>query len=98
MAELEALRKRATTPSTPAPKPRKEREVVIPDFGDLTSRRDVARTLHLSVPAEARKARSIRVTVSFPDGEGEVTQDQTVEVGDLSDVGNLSVNLKIDLA
>lgn len=95
MAELEALRKRAT--STTA-KPAKRD--VLADLASLRPKRDLNRTLHLQLPADlAEKSRSLRVTLSFEDGEEGVIDAQThkVELGDTSDVRSLSVNLKIDL-
>lgn len=95
MAELEALRKRATgTTAKPA------KRDVLADLASLRPKRDLNRTLHLQLPADlAAKARSLRVTLSFEDGEEGVidAQTQRVELGDTSDVQSLSVNLKIDL-
>jgi hypothetical protein len=96
MAELEALRKRATNTTTKAPK-----RDIMADLASLRPKRDINRTLHLSVPADLLpRAKSVRVTLSFEDGEQGVleTRDQQVELGDTSDVQSLSVNLKIDLA
>jgi signal recognition particle receptor subunit beta len=96
MAELEALRKRATGTTTKVPK-----RDVLADLASLRPKRDMNRTLHLQLPSDlAAKARSVRVTLSFEDGEEGVidTQMQQVELGDTSDVRTLSVNLKIDLA
>jgi len=95
MAELEALRKRATSTTTKTAK-----RDVMADLANLRPKRDVNRTLHLQLPADlAAKARSLRVTLSFEDGEAGVidAQTQQVELGDTSDVQTLSVNLKIDL-
>jgi signal recognition particle receptor subunit beta len=99
MAELEALRKRATT-QTSTPKPAKK-DVAMPEITIPKPRRDITRTVNLSVPRELLpKARSLRVTLSFEDGEQGVleTRDQQVDLGDTSDVQSLSVNLKVDLA
>jgi len=96
MAELEALRKRATNTTTRVPK-----RDIMADLASLRPKRDVSRTLHLSLPADVLpKAKSVRVTLAFEDGEQGVieTRDQQVELGDTSDVQSLSVNLKIDLA
>ena len=98
MAELEALRKRATNTSGAAAKPAKK-DIVIPDLA--RPKRDVNRTVHLSVPHDLLpRAKSVRVTLSFEDGERAVidTRDQQVDLGDTEDVQSLSVNLKIDLA
>ena len=96
MAELEALRKRATSTT-----PRTAKRETVTDLSSLRPKRDVSRTLHLQLPAEVLpRARSVRVTLSFEDAEQGVidTRDQKVELGDTSDVQSLSVNLKIDLA
>ena len=97
MAELEALRKRATnTSATRVPK-----RDVMADLASLRPRRDVNRTLHLQLPSDVLpRAKSVRVTLSFEDGDQGVidTRDQQLELGDTSDVQSLSVNLKIDLA
>jgi mutual gliding-motility protein MglA len=94
MAELEALRKRAT--AAPA-KPSAKRDALA-DLAALRPRRDVQRTLHLHIPADVLpRAKSVRVTLSFEDGAGVIqTQDQQLDLGDTSDVQSLSVNLKIE--
>ena len=86
MAELEALRKRATTGA--APKSKK----------DPSSRREVQKALALKVPSEVLpKARFMRVTVSFENSDGVLQkQEQTVDVSDAADAQTLSVNLRID--
>jgi signal recognition particle receptor subunit beta len=97
MAELEALRKRAT--STPAKTPAKRD--VLADLDSLRPKRDINRTLHLQLPTGVlSRTKSVRVTLSFEDGQEAVleTQDQHLDLGDASDVQSLSVNLKIDLA
>jgi hypothetical protein len=97
MAELEALRKRAT--STPAKTPAKRD--VLADLDSLRPKRDINRTLHLQLPTGVlSRTKSVRVTLSFEDGQEAVldTQNQHLDLGDASDVQSLSVNLKIDLA
>ena len=94
MAELEALRKRATagTPRTP------KRDAVAA-LDALRPKRDIHRTLNVRVPADVLpRAKSVRVTLSFEDKDAGVIQshDQQVELGDTSDVQSVSVNLKID--
>jgi signal recognition particle receptor subunit beta len=94
MAELEALRKRATQTT-----PRPSRRDALADLEALRPRRDVHRTMHVQIPADALpRSRSVRVTLVFEDG-GQVieTRDETLDLGDTSDVQTLSVNLKIDL-
>jgi signal recognition particle receptor subunit beta len=96
MAELEALRKRATNTAPKAP-----RRDVLADLASLRPKRDINRTLHLKLPSGVLlRAKSVRVTLSFEDDvQGVIdTQDQHVELGDTSDVQSLSVNLKIDPA
>ncbi len=97
MAELEALRKRATstTPKTSA------KRDILADLDSLRPKRDVNRTLHLQLPSGIlARTKSVRVTLSFEDGQEAVidTQNQVLDLGDASDVQSLSVNLKIDLA
>ena len=97
MAELEALRKRATSSS---PKSSAKRDVLA-DLDSLRPKRDINRTLHLQLPADVlSRTKSVRVTLSFEDGQEAVidTQNQHLDLGDASDVQSLSVNLKIDLA
>ena len=96
MAELEALRKRATQTTPKAPK-----RDIMADLDSLRPKRDIHRTLHLQLPADVLpRAKSVRVTLSFEDTEAGVleTRDQQLELGDTSDVQSLSVNLKIDLS
>jgi len=96
MAELEALRKRATaTPAKPAKKD------ALADLANLRPRRDIHRALSVQIPQDILpRTRSVRVTLAFEDVDQGVieTRDQQVELGDTSDVQSLSVNLKIDLA
>jgi signal recognition particle receptor subunit beta len=97
MAELEALRKRATSAT---PKSAAKRDVMA-DLDSLRPKRDLNRTLHLQLPSGVlSRTKSVRVTLSFEDGQEAVidTQNQHLDLGDASDVQSLSVNLKIDLA
>jgi signal recognition particle receptor subunit beta len=92
MAELEALRKRAT--QSPA-KPKKEPVPVAPPL----NAREVFKALSIqTAPGVADKTRRIRLTVSFEDDQHEVVQkqDQFLEWQG-ADVQSLLVNLKIDL-
>jgi len=95
MAELEALRKRATNTS-----PKAAKRDILADLARLRPKRDLQRTLNLQLPPDVLpRTKSVRVTLSFEDEQGVIeTQDQQVELGDTSDVQSLSVNLKIDLA
>lgn len=94
MAELEALRKRATQATPKAPK-----RDVMADLAGLRPKRDIQRTLNIQLPADVMpRAKSVRVTLSFED-EGQTvieTQDQNLDLGDTSDVQSLSVNVKIE--
>ncbi len=102
MAELEALRKRATAGT--APKVRKE----VSPLDALrspkkaapatASKREVQKSLTMKVPAELLpKTKSLRVTVSFENSEGVLrTSEHTVDVSDATDAQSLSVNLRID--
>ena len=94
MAELEALRKRATH----AP-PKAAKRDILADLANLRPKRDIQRTLHLKVPADViPRAKSVRVTLSFEDQDQGViqSQEQTLDLTETSDVQSLSVNLKID--
>ena len=96
MAELEALRKRATQST-----PRATKRDILADLESLRPKRDLHRTLHLQLPGEVLpRTRSVRVTLSFEDAESGVmhTEEQKLELGETSDVQSLSVNLKIDLS
>jgi hypothetical protein len=96
MAELEALRKRATQTNVKVPK-----RDILADLESLRPKRDLHRTLHVQVPQDVLpRARTVRVTLSFEDSDAGVveTRDQQLELGDTTDVQSLSVNLKIDLS
>jgi signal recognition particle receptor subunit beta len=97
MAELEALRKRATQTNTKVPK-----RDPLADLASLARpKRDLQRTLNLHLPPDAlARTRSVRVTLSFEDEASGVveTQEQTLDLGDTSGVQSVSVNLKIDQA
>jgi len=96
MAELEALRKRAT--NVP---PKAAKRDVLADLSSLRPKRDLNRTLHLKVPQDILpRTKSVRVTLSFEDSETGVieSREQTLDLADTTDVQSLSVNLKIDLA
>ncbi|MEA2489051.1 MAG: mutual gliding-motility protein MglA [Acidobacteriota bacterium] len=97
MAELEALRKRATQTTTPKASKRDP----MADLAALRPKRDLTRTIHLQVPADVvPRAHAVRVTLSFEDGEAGVieTREQQLDLSDVADAQSLSVNLKIDLA
>lgn len=92
MAELEALRKRATQS---APKVKKETAVAgVP----TRATREIQKAVNLAVsPGTLAKAQSMRVTVSFENGADVVEQQsEIVELGDTSDVRAVSLNVRID--
>ncbi len=90
MAELEALRKRATQPS---PKPKKEAAA------RAKRGRELQKAVNVSVsPETLQQTAALKVTLSFHDDNGGVIgqQEQTVELGETTDVESVSVNLRID--
>ena len=93
MAELEALRKRATA-TTP-----KKKEATSPGVTIPAPKRDLHRTLTMSTaPETVARAKTVRLTVSFEDETGVVqTEEKTIEVEDLGNVRSLAVDLKIAL-
>ena len=95
MAELESLRKKATQTSV---KPVKKEDPIADMLAATKPKRDVHKSLHMPVaPDVLPKARRVRVAVSFESDNGVLqTQDQVIELGDASDVGTLSVNLKLE--
>ena len=92
MAELEALRKRATTQTTPRAK--KATGTPAPARG-----RELHKAVTISIPPLVLpQTKRLKVTLSFENSEGGVVQEQqqTVELEDTSDVESVSVNLRID--
>ena len=99
MAELEALRKRATTSTTtPAAKPRKEVSAADVTIPTPKPKRDVHRALSMQIPSGiASRTKNVRVTVSFEGDEGVIkSEEQSLEL-DASDVRSLSLDVKIAL-
>ena len=97
MAELEALRKRATTTTPAPPKPKKDTysgNIAIPK-----PKRDVHRTIALQMaPEVAPRTKNVRVTVSFEGDEGVVkSEEQSIELNDASEVRSLILDVKIAL-
>jgi signal recognition particle receptor subunit beta len=102
MAELEALRKRATT-QTPQKPAKKEASVL-----DLLAqqqqasapktKRDLRKSMTMAVaPDVLPRSRRVRVTVSFEGDEGVVqTQDQFVDLAEGADIGSIVVDLKLE--
>ena len=94
MAELEALRKRATA-TTP-----KKKEATSPGItAAAPPKRDLHRTLTMhTAPETVARAKLVRVTVSFEDESGVVqTEEKSIEVEELANVRSLAVDLKIAL-
>ncbi len=91
MAELEALRKKATQSIPKAAK--KETS----PLDALLRSRDAQKNVAIKVPADTlTKSKSLRVAVSFENSDGVVQQsEQTIDLGDASNAQSLSVNLKI---
>ena|SRR5436190_1462140 len=91
MAELEALRRKATQTTPKSPK--KD----ISPLDALLKSKDAQKTVAVKVPADTlAKSKSLRVAVSFENSDGVVQQsEQTIELGDASNAQSLSVNLKI---
>ena len=92
MAELEALRKKATQ-TTP-----KQAKKEISPLDALLRSREVQKSIALKVRADTlTKSQSVRVAVSFENSDGVVQhQEQTIDLGDTSDAKSLSVTLKIN--
>jgi hypothetical protein len=95
MAELEALRKKATTQTAPKPS---RKEVSPLDELLHPRKRELQKSLTVALsPGALGKARSLRVAVSFEGENGVVeSQEQTIELGDAGDAKSLSVNLKFE--
>ena len=91
MAELEALRKKATQTT-----PKASKKDASP-LDALLKSRDAQKNVAIKVPADTlAKSKSVRVAVSFENSDGVVEQsEQTIELGDASNAQSLSVNLKI---
>ena len=103
MAELEALRKRATAGGAP-PKTKKEPSPLDALVGKKPApapappKRDVQKSVAMKVTKDAlAKAKSVKVTVSFEGSDGVLQkQEQTVDLSDSSDAKSLTVNLRFD--
>jgi hypothetical protein len=98
MAELEALRKRATTPkAAPAPKKEAPIEIPMPAAPAPRSARDVRRSVSLQAnPGILARTRAVRLTVSFEADDGTMqTETQSIQLDESADVTSLSVDLKI---
>jgi signal recognition particle receptor subunit beta len=97
MAELESLRKRATQ-SSPKQPAKKETSLLDALRHPPKPKRDVHRTVTLPMaPGTLPKSKQLRVTVSFENDAGVVqTQEQSIDLGETSDIQSLSVNLKFE--
>jgi signal recognition particle receptor subunit beta len=97
MAELESLRKRATQ-SGPKQPLKKDPSPLDALRNPPKPKRDVHRAVTLPMaPGALLKSRQLRVTVSFENDSGVVqSQEQSIDLGDTSDVQSLSVNLKFE--
>jgi len=101
MAELESLRKRATTPKTPLPKKEIAIEVPKPAPPPPAPAAPAPREIHRSVSLQAApgilaRTRSVRLTVSFESNDGTMqTEAHSIELDQSADVQSLSVDLKI---
>ena len=93
MAELEALRKRATQTISKSQKKDSTTTTTAP-----RSKHEIEKTVSLHVPAGVLpKTKALKLTVSFEGSDGVVQKEEkSVELGDTSDAKSLSVNLKIE--
>jgi signal recognition particle receptor subunit beta len=96
MAELESLRKRAT--SSPKQPAKKETSPLDALRHPPKPKRDVHRTITLPLaPGTLPKSKQLRVTVSFENDAGVLqSQEQSIDLGETSDIHSLSVNLKFE--
>jgi len=97
MAELESLRKRATQ-SAPKQPAKKETSPLDALRHPPKPKRDVHRTITLPMaPGTLPKSKNLRVTVSFENDGGVIqSQEQSIDLGETSDIQSLSVNLKFE--
>jgi len=94
MAELEGLRKRATstTPKAPKKEPSPLDKLLHP------RKRELHRNVMVHIPpGTLPKAKSLRLTVSFENDDGVLqTEERTVDLSESGDAQTLSVNLKFE--
>ena len=97
MAELESLRKRATQ-SSPKQPAKKETSPLDALRHPPKPKRDVHRTITLPMaPGTLPKSKQLRITVSFENDGGIIqSQEQSIDLGETSDIQSLSVNLKFE--
>jgi len=94
MAELEALRKRATQTTT---KPARKDLSPLEMLQSPARRREIQKHITLAIGRDVLgKTKTVRLTVSFEGEEGVIhTGEQTVDVSDSGDASGLTVNLKL---
>jgi mutual gliding-motility protein MglA len=97
MAELESLRKRATQ-SSPKQPAKKETSPLDALRHPPKPKRDMHRTVTLPMaPGTLPRSKNLRITVSFENDGGVVqSQEQSIDLGETSDIQSLSVNLKFE--
>ena len=91
MAELEALRKRATAQAAPKAK----KEAAAP----RARGREIQKALTVNIPPLVLpQTKTLKVTLSFENSDGGVVQEQeqSIHLEDASDVESVSLNLRID--
>ena len=95
MAELEALRKRATQT---APKPARKDLSPLEMLQAPARKRDLQKTLTLALDRDVlARSKRVRLTVSFENEEGVVhTAEQSVDVSDSGEASGLTLNLKFE--
>ncbi len=93
MAELEALRKKATQ------SPGKQKKDSGGSAAPARRGREIHKAVQVTVPAaDLGRAKSLKVTLSFEDGDESVVQvrEEKVELGDAPDIQSVSLNVRID--
>lgn len=99
MAELEALRKRATTAPTAAKPAKKDSVLDLLSASAAKSKRDLRKSMTMSVaPDVLPRSKRVRVTVSFEGDEGvNQTQDQLIELAEGAEIDTIVVDLKLEI-
>jgi signal recognition particle receptor subunit beta len=89
MAELEALRKKATQTTPKAAKK---------DAVAASPKREVKKSATFQAPDAAGKATSVRVALSFEGADGVIQQqERVIDLTDISDAQTVNLDLKIEL-
>ena len=96
MAELEALRKRAT--QSPAKAKKEAAAAAAASTAARLTGREIQKAVILNVPSGTlSRSRAVNVTVSFENGEDVVHQQtERVDLGDTQDAQALTVSLRVD--